>query len=87
MIPVERKPSEVRKDGTKDLEDTPEPKTEPDGERSPREESYPDLPGKQGETGSATTAIEFWHLAGVEDRCAHYGPGRPILLNPYLFIW
>ena len=87
MIPVERKPSDVRKDGTKDLEVTPEPKTELDGERSPREESYPDLPGKQGETGSAVTANRFRHLAGVEDQRAHDAPGYPIRLNPYLFIW
>ena len=70
MIPVEREPSEVRKDGTKDLEDTPEPKTEPDGERSPREESYPDHPGKQGETGRRRWA------QSVQGSPARHRPGH-----------
>ena len=45
----------MKKDGSQDLNITPESKTEPRGERSPREESYPDRRGKQGETGRTTT--------------------------------
>jgi hypothetical protein len=42
----------VIRDDAKDVNVTPDSKTEPCGERPPREESYPDHLGKQGETGS-----------------------------------
>jgi hypothetical protein len=48
---VKRVPSDVMTDGFKELQFAPDRETEPRGERSSRDESYPNHPGTQGETG------------------------------------